>query len=122
MTTFIEWLEDHRGGLLDAELTDALAEVVAAVSRYGKTGSVTLTINVAQEGRTIVVSDRVARKAPEESRMPAIYFADAEGGLHRDDPYQQRLPLEQTPTIPLGELRVVDTTTGEIREAQENHG
>lgn len=122
MTTFIEWIEQHRDGALDDELTDAMAKVVAACREVGKAGSVTLTITVAPEGRTVVVGDRVAVKAPEARRLPEIYFPDADGGLHRDDPYQQRLPLEQPSTVPLGELRVVDTTTGEIRTSQEAHG
>jgi hypothetical protein len=121
MNAFIDFLEQHRGGLLDTELADALTEVVAAVQAFGKSGQVTLTITVAQEGRTVVVSDKVTKKVPEAARHPEIYFPDADGGLHRDDPYQQRLPLE-TPTLALGDLRVVDTTTGEIRNTQEANG
>jgi hypothetical protein len=109
---FTLWLDDHRDGALTDEITAALADVTAAVAQFGKPGSVTITLKIEPKGRAVAVADDVKVKAPAADRIGDIYFPDADGNLHRDDPAQQRLPLSELDG--LGGLRVVNFDTGEI--------
>lgn len=104
---FADWLHDQGRGVLAAELSDRLNELVEAVALHGKAGSLTLVIKVApagKNGHTVVVSDEVKSKLPEGDREDSIFFVDEHCNLTRHDPRQQSLPL-----------REVDRDTGEIR-------
>jgi hypothetical protein len=115
--TFDRWLAEHRGGALADELADALYEVVAAVQTTGKNGSVTLKLNVEQKGRQIIVVDKVDAKIPQFDREAAIYWADGEGRLFREDPAQQKMQFEEVHRDgAIAGLAVVDRDTGELHE------
>lgn len=109
---FREWIEQHRDGVLASEVTAAMAEVAAAVMDTGKKGKVTLTIDIGPLGkgssRTLIVGDDVKTKVPEHDREEAIWYADDDGGLHKNDPAQLRM-----------ELRDVDEDTGEVRALRQ---
>lgn len=87
---FADWLAEHRGGLLDVELQETLADVVAAVARTGKAGSVTLTLKVTSEGDMVAILDTIAEKTPVE-REARLYWVDLDGGLTRNNPMQPSL-------------------------------
>lgn len=92
---FGQWLTDHAGGALDTEATFALAELVQAVTELGKPGRVTLEVVVTNAGsgkRTVVTAGKVKVKLPEPAAEASIFFVGDGGSLHRDDPYQERLP------------------------------
>ena len=40
--SFAAWIAEHRNGLADADLSDALRSLVDAVTRYDKAGKLTL--------------------------------------------------------------------------------
>ena len=48
-------------------------------------------------GRTVAVGGRVTVKAPKPDPELGVYYPDHAGELHRDDPYQDRLPGTQVP-------------------------
>lgn len=98
-TPFAAWLQKQRDGGLHGELSDALAELVAACVEYGQSGRLTLTINVKpnKDGVTVLVTDEVKVKAPEADRPPALFFTDTHGNLSRHNPYQPELPVREVP-------------------------
>lgn len=102
-TPFSDWLTQHAQGDVDVEMTLALAEVVKAVASHGKKGSVTLKVNIdtaGSGGRTVETSCVVEAKAPTADPERSIFWVGDKGSLHRDDPYQQRIPLKRVPTEP----------------------
>lgn len=99
---FSQWLFAQRNGATHAELTDALAEVARSVMETGRTGSVTLKIQIGKAtkkgGHQMVVSDDVIVKAPRPERDESIFFFDeSNGALTRTDPQQPQLPLQEVP-------------------------
>lgn len=113
---FVMWLKEHRGGALLYELEEAFSEVIQAVQRHGKKGSVDLKIAIGAHGRTVEVTDDVKAKPPREPRTGDIFFPDLQGALHREDPAQMSLKFNEVPAHD-GTLRVIDTDTGELRRA-----
>jgi hypothetical protein len=100
---FAEWLHEQRQGALAAELSEVLNELVEAVHRHGRTGTLTLAIKVApagKNGHTVVVSDEVKAKLPEGERGDSIFFVDPDMNLIRHDPNQEVLPLREVPRDP----------------------
>lgn len=99
---FSQWLFAQRNGTTHAELTDALAEVGAAVMETGKAGEVVLRIKVQKAskkgGHQMLVSDEVQVKAPKPARDESLFFFDERtGSLTRTDPHQPSLPLQEVP-------------------------
>jgi hypothetical protein len=92
---FAQFLQETRAGLLHAELSDALADIVARCREHQRKGSLTLVIGIApnKDGVTLTVSDDVRIKAPSGDRGAAIFYADDYGNLNRRDPRQPELPL-----------------------------
>lgn len=104
---FAAWLQEHRKGSLHAELTEALAEVAAAVLEHGKNGTIALTIKVGKnkDDITLTVVDDLVVKAPKPGRGASVYFTDDAGNLSRTNPAQPELPLRGLPAA--GEERQV---------------
>lgn len=114
---FALFLQEHRKGSLHTELSEQLAEVTQGVLEHGKAGSITVTINVSpieghRAGDNIVrITDKVTPKVPQPERGSAMFFADEEGNLHRNNPLQDELPGLRPVE---GTSDLVDTTTGEV--------
>lgn len=107
---FVGFISDHRQGRTATELTEALHNVTEAVRATGKPGSVTLTIAIQplKDAEDVLkVTDTVKSKVPELARPAAIYFADRDGNLVRDNPRQPGLfearALDEAPAA-----RVID--------------
>ena len=68
-TPFSQQLAYINKGTLDAELTEALAEVIKAVRETGKKGAVTLTLNCSmlntRDENTMKVTPKVTRTIPD---------------------------------------------------------
>lgn len=99
---FAQLLQEQRNGALHAELSEQLAAVVAACQQHGKAGAVTLTISVKPNkdaAGTLMVTDVVKVKKPEGERPAALFFADSDGNLSRQDPRQLAFdgPLRKVP-------------------------
>lgn len=94
---FNQWLLEQRGGSLHGELTETLAEVVAAAVKHEKAGSLTVKINVKpEEGGIVIVTDEVKAKVP-EARGAALFHTDKRGNLSRENPNQIAMPLREVP-------------------------
>lgn len=90
-TKFSEFIGEHRNGLADADLTEALREVVSAVARLGKAAKLTYTITVSPtKGDQLSVSDSLSVKVPQE-QQERFYYVDLNGDLSKYSPLQPRL-------------------------------
>lgn len=93
-TQFSEWLANLKGGVVDDELTLQLRSLVQEVFEIGKAGELTFSIRLTKDdARTLTLAEKVTAKHPVEPRAKSLWFPDENGELHRDDPYQKRLPL-----------------------------
>lgn len=93
---FAAWLQEQRDGLLHSELSDALAEVSAAVIDLNKAGSLELKLKINPAGKgqaAVFVTDEVKAKPPQD-RQSMMFFSDGHGNLSRRDPNQTALPLK----------------------------
>lgn len=97
---FAAWLQEQRKGSLHSELSDALAELGLACLEHQGAGAITLTIKAKpnKDGVSLTVTDDVKTKLPQADRGAAIFFADSDGNLSRNNPRQDEL----------GTLREVD--------------
>lgn len=92
-TEFAELLLKHSKGRAHTKASELLREAVAAVVETGKAASVTVTFGIApmrNNPEAVQISDKVTAKVPEE-RRDSIWYADTEGGLHRNSPSQMDL-------------------------------
>lgn len=95
---FSTWLQEHRNGVLDVELADVLEELVRAVGRTEKGGTLTLKLKVTSEGEMVAVNDTITAAIPEK-REARLYWVDLDGRLTRTNPLQPALvnPNGETP-------------------------
>ncbi|HWH83201.1 MAG TPA: hypothetical protein VNU71_13300 [Burkholderiaceae bacterium] len=108
--TFSQTVEALRFGTLSDELTKQLRDLVAKCSESGRSGALTLTLQLKPgKGGQIEVFDDLKVKLPKEERGSSLMFATVDNNLQREDPRQ--LQLEG--------LRTVDTGTGELRIAKQ---
>lgn len=108
--TFVQTIEALRFGTLGDELTDKQRELVAACASTGRSGSLTLTLQLKPgKGGQIEVFDEIKLKLPKEEKGSSLMFATPENNLTREDPRQMTLTglktVEQAAAS--GELRNV---------------
>lgn len=87
-------LRDIRKGRVVDDASDKLAEVVRAVLDTEKPGEVIIKLKITPQGKgdnALIVSSKVEAKIPQPDLPDAIFFADTDGDLLRDDPTQTRL-------------------------------
>lgn len=111
---FADFLRETAQGKTHEELSEGLQDLVARVLDTGKKGALTLKINVEPMkggGKQLLVSDEITLRLPEHDRQAAVFFADRENNLVRNDPRQ--LSFES-----LREVPAHDPVTGELRDAQ----
>lgn len=91
---FAVWITNHRKGAANAELSEAINEVIAACQATGKSGTVTLTLTFGPKGSDrFGVTDTVKFKAPTE-REERTYWLDANGALTDRHPNQPALGFD----------------------------
>lgn len=90
---FTGFLQEQRRGALHTELSQALADVCAAVVEHGKVGEITLKLRVKQTGDMVQITDGLTIKAPQGEKAPSIFYVDENGNVSRTDPRQPELPL-----------------------------
>lgn len=92
---FAAVLQEHRDGVLHAELSEKLAELVRAVAEEDKSGTLTLGLRVGPGPMpgSIVISPTVTSKVPTPPLDAALFFHDDSGNLSRRDPRQPELPI-----------------------------
>lgn len=90
---FDEVLRELGEGATNSEMGEAFYDLLQRVQDTGKTGSLTLTITVAADGRgRVQTKDEVKVKLPEFNRMPTAFFLDRTGNASRRDPLQPQIP------------------------------
>jgi hypothetical protein len=109
-TAFSQQIASLAKGTLDAELTEALSELVKAINDHGKKGSITLTLSLkpeVQNGEVKMISIKpdVKVSSPQPQRLSSVMWPTYDGELLRDDPDQAQL-----------DLKSVDIETGEVKE------
>lgn len=94
---FNDLLREHRGGLTHDELSDALADLVAAVTDEGKAGSLTFTVKIKPmgKGEGLEVSADIKSKPPAKTPGVSIFYATPENALVREDPRQKSMDLRE---------------------------
>lgn len=121
--SFHEWLSRHARGTLDSEATIGLAEVVQSVTDIGKAGKLVIEVVVepaGSGGRTVAIGGKVLKKLPLPSPELGVFYVGDGGSLHRDDPYQQRIPgVAPVTAEELGEVRHVATGAEEVRTVED---
>ena len=118
MPMFDEWVREHSRGTLNEDMTAAIRNVVQAVTDLDKKGTVVLKLTIepaGRHGRTVAIGGEVEEKPPAPAPELSVYFPDEKGGLHRNDPYQERLPEVPSGTVEVGG-KTVDRETGEVKE------
>jgi hypothetical protein len=90
---FSTFLLQHAKGRTHEELSKALQEVVLAARETGKTGSITLKLNIKciADADAFEVTDTVSVKVPTGARPKSLWFATDDGELTRDNPHQLAL-------------------------------
>lgn len=82
---------------LDRRLTDAMADVIAAVRDLGKKGSVVITVDIelpnAANTDMVNLSVKVTPKPPVIPDPEGIYWVDENNRLATQDPYQPPLNI-----------------------------
>lgn len=91
----LDVLAELRRGRVALELTDALAEVLAACADTGKPGTVTLKLTFKPkktedyESPQLEVIDQINVARPRRSVMPSRFFLTDDNNLTRTDPLQE---------------------------------
>ena len=91
---FAETLAEVDKGRVADTASAKLADLVAEVRATGKKGTIQVTLTVSTckgNDELIQVSGNVAVKRPQAEARMSIFYPDASGNLHRDDP--NALPL-----------------------------
>ncbi|MBX9594315.1 MAG: hypothetical protein K2X46_08135 [Roseomonas sp.] len=112
---FLDLLREHRNGLTHDELTEALNEVVEAVTTERKAGRLVLTIAVKPHADgAVMVADDIKVTKPKPTKGGSIFFVTPENNLIREDPKQARLPLQEVAAAPR-EVREMPAAPAPIR-------
>lgn len=110
MRPFTDVLRDIRKGRVVEAAGEELAEVVRAVLDTNKGGEFTLKLSIKPNGRgdnAVIVGAKISAKVPQADLPDALFYADLDGDLLRDDPTQQRMFAEAS-------VEVIDRETGEV--------
>lgn len=111
---FTSMLSNLRAGHAQADLSEKITELVAAVKEAGKTGTMTLKIKVAPASAgdvtKLLITDSVTMSKPEKVRPATLFFPSEDNALLRDDPNQRELNLRTLEEAPAAPLREIATT------------
>lgn len=95
---FLDTLTKLRHGLCVEDLSQEFHQLLCAVNRTGRGGSLTLTIKVKPVDKSVSVDrvqivDDITIKAPKPERGSTWMFLDAQNNPSTNDPRQPDLPL-----------------------------
>lgn len=95
----IRLLQDHRGGATHEEISDAIREVVAAVTDEQKGGRVAINITIKPRGKGDGLDVAIETKAfpPKATAGVSTFFATKDNDLSRQDPRQTSMELKSVP-------------------------
>lgn len=103
------------GGVFVDIASDKLNDLVKAVDETGKTGTLTIKLDLkrAREG-AVNITPTVVAKLPEKKADPSLLWVTVEGNLTLENPNQQRLDLRPVATQPT-EIREAAPAATELR-------
>ena len=120
---FFETLRELRAGRTLEDLGAELTKLIVAVKAAGKSGELTLKLKIKPPKNGTIsyltIEDQISVKEPKLDRGDTVFFPTADNGLSRQDPSQQELKFVSVPSGPGEVKKVVDTSTGEIRQVGE---
>lgn len=99
-----ETLRMFQGGDFNVRCGELLAGILRGVEDTGKSGKLTIVLDVKANNGAVSVLAKVTDKTPEKLPDADLYWTTPEGNLTVQNPAQQAL-----------DLRTIDKTTGEIR-------
>lgn len=89
---FAAWMHEHRGGAFHTELSEKLAQLLAAVVDTQKAGGLTIKIKCKATGHQVSFVDTVSADVPEHDKELSLFFFDEEtGAVSKDDPRQLKI-------------------------------
>ena len=95
ITAFSEQISVMNKGTTDAELTEALANLVQQVRDTHKKGSISLTLSVSMLNDTqedvMKITPDIKLSLPKVSQHASVFWSTADGDLLRNDPQQMGL-------------------------------
>lgn len=97
MSAFIKFLQEHRGGATEDEISEQIRDLVAAVSDERKGGKITITVEVKPIGKSdgFEVGVDIKASLPKVKPGVSIFFATPDNCLTRQDPRQQTMELRE---------------------------
>lgn len=99
-----ETLRMFQGGDFNIRCGEMLAGILRGVEDTGKSGKLTIVLDVKANNGAVAVLAKVTDKTPERQPDADLYWTTPDGNLSVQNPAQQQL-----------DLRNVDRATGEIR-------
>lgn len=90
---FAAVLLQHNKGREHDAASKLLRQAVESVKTTGRKASVTVKVDIApmkNNNRVVQIGVKPTATIPEE-KVDSIWFADSDGGLHRNDPEQLRM-------------------------------
>ena len=98
-----------QGGTFLDQCSDKLAELVKQVDITGKTGKLTITLDVKKPGGGVInILAGVTAKTPETKPDADTFWPTVEGNLSLENPSQRKLDLQAVDTP----RRVLETAAG----------
>jgi hypothetical protein len=104
------------GGVFIEECSDLLSQVVRSVDDTGKSGKLTITLDVKKVGAAVSVLAKVTDKTPEKAPDPDLFYATVEGNLTVDNPNQRKLDLRMADS-PAPSVRNLEPEPAPIKQA-----
>ena len=109
-TPFSQLIAYLNKGMLEAELTEELSELVKTVRETARAGELTLKLKVQlhnpRDEDTVIITPSISNRKPKMDMAKAIMFSTADGDLLRNDPNQPELQLK---TIEAAESKPLKT-------------
>lgn len=108
---FADFLAEHNKGAGHRQASEALQRLVGAVVDTGRKGSITIKVDVEPmknaDEHTVMTTVLVAEKIPAIPPKAAVFYADAEHNLRREDPRQLAFDSlkEAAPPAAAGEVK-----------------
>lgn len=111
LRNFDEITRLHRHGAFALEVTEAVQEVIEAVTLTGGKGEVSIKLKFERfsnsTGGAVKLRDEIATKLPRQPADPAVFFVTEQFTLTTEDPNQPDMPL-----------RSVNDSAGDLRRQE----
>ena len=91
---FSETIAEMSEGDIDRDISDQLRQVVQACEATGKKGKVVITVDVVPGQKLVGVAVTTKTTIPRPALQSSHFFTDERGGLHTENPRQQKMPFD----------------------------